>query len=78
MVGSGNVEVAAETAPEEEDDGEEVGEVEAFEDKGDCPVEGGAAADVDESEESGKESDDEDGDNGDGATFFDLVFREFG
>jgi hypothetical protein len=66
------VEVAAEAAPEEQADGEEVGEVEAFEDEGDCAVEGGAVADVDEGEEGGEDGDDEDGYLGDGAALVDL------
>jgi hypothetical protein len=41
------VEVAAETTPEEETDGKEVGEVEALKDHGDGAVEGGGVDDVD-------------------------------
>jgi hypothetical protein len=41
------VEVAAETAPEEQADGEEIGEVEALKDHGDGAVEGGGVDDVD-------------------------------
>lgn len=67
-------EIAAETAPEEQADGEKIGEVEAFEDEGDGAVEGGAVADVDEGEEGGEQGDDEDGDDGDGAAFVDLFY----
>lgn len=46
--GVGIVEVAAESAPEEQADGEQVGEVEALQDHGDCAVEGGGVDDVDQ------------------------------
>jgi hypothetical protein len=70
------IEIAAGATPEEQSDGEEVGDVEAFENKRDGAVEGGIVADVDESQESRKGGYDDYGCDWDRSAFVNLVKSE--